>query len=355
MSTRPNTDLFFVSIAAATAAGFGAAWLYFSRRRNSSQQEEEDVFRIPFPLHSCPYSRELSIAIPLALQCGSPMYKYCNDKGTAQEGTHDLGIATKSTDTDFCTAVDIANEHRIVAALKKHFPEHAIIGEEAVGTGVIPQLSKTSPTWIIDPVDGTTNFAAGLPLTCVSIGMCNAKGQPVLGVVYAPMTRELYVGVKGYGAYRNGIQLSKRNNSRHPNQMKSLAQSIVCFEWGYARVAEAIDWELAALKNVLQNGYRAIKTFGSGVLDLCYVASGRLDVVYAGVHPGGTWKPWDYCAGLVLVQETGGVVESIDQKVSGTEHFDLYSNSIICAVDAGLLEETRKLIIKGRGASFGIK
>lgn len=197
-------------------------------------------------------------------------------------------------------------------------------------------MKPDTPTWIIDPVDGTTNFASGIPLTCVSIGLC-INGQPTLGVVYSPMTNELYIGVKGYGAYRNNIAISKRNVPT-----KVIKESIVCFEFGYTRDPNGIAKMVGVVERIMNNGCRATRALGSGVLDLMYVATGRLDVVYAGIAGEG-WKPWDYCAGVVIATEAGCSIQSIDQ-VNENEPFDIYSSSIICAVNSSLISELRKLI-----------
>lgn len=261
------------------------------------------------------------------------MMDYYNAKGTTLEHNHDLGIETKGKPEDFCTVIDVANEQLVTEGLLQHFPEHKVIGEESVGTGGIPPLTR-EPTWIVDPIDGTTNFASGLPLSCVSLGLC-VEGEAVVGVVFAPMTEEVYLAVKGHGAFRNGVRLT-------PQPAKTLEESVVGCEYGYARGKENIEKMSMATRRVMEHGCRTLRILGSGVLDLCYVATGRLDVIYAGVATEG-WKPWDYCAGVVVAQENGCAVEAIDQAPGAP--FDLYSKSIICAVDRTLLDETRKVVI----------
>lgn len=262
------------------------------------------------------------------------MIPYSDSKGTEAEHDHDLGIETKGQPEDFCTKIDVENERLVMAGIESKFPDHKIIGEETVGTGVIPPLTN-DPTWIIDPIDGTTNFAAGLPLTCVSVGFC-VDQKPVMGVAYAPMTNELYLAVKGHGAYRNGVKLSQRSH-------KSLTESVVCFELGYVRDAHKISAMLAGVQRIMEHGCRTTRQLGSGVLDLCYTASGRLDVVYAGISGEG-WKPWDYCAGVLISQEAGCCVETLDPASAGTD-FDLYSSSVICAVSKDLAHELRQVVI----------
>lgn len=250
------------------------------------------------------------------------------------EEDHDLGIATKTKPEDICTKIDILNEHLITDAIRQKFPTHKIIGEESSAEkGKIPPLTKEK-TWIIDPIDGTTNFALGFPLCCVSIGFCD-NGKPVMGVVYCPQTDELYIAIQGYGAYRNGIRLSKRKHIK-------MQDSVILFEFGYVRQSEELAKMLKAVQLIMENGCLATRQIGAGVLDLCYVASGRSNIVYSGVSNEG-WKPWDYCAGMVIAQETGCVIESFDQK-PGTD-FDIFSSSIICAANKSLVNECRNIIL----------
>jgi hypothetical protein len=110
--------------------------------------------KIPDTLQKSPYGLHVQVAVQLALQAGANMVAYCDEKGTAAEDDHDLGIATKGAPEDFCTKVDVENERKIIQGLLNHFPSHQIIGEETTGTGAIPPLTSAE-TWIIDPVDGT--------------------------------------------------------------------------------------------------------------------------------------------------------------------------------------------------------
>ncbi|KAL3905541.1 MAG: hypothetical protein SGILL_009637 [Bacillariaceae sp.] len=266
------------------------------------------------------------------------MTGYLENKGTASEQNFDLGIETKSNQTDFCTKIDVENEALIMEGIQAAFPDHDIIGEEAVGTGALPPLKKDVPTWIIDPIDGTTNFSAGIhSMTCVSIGYCE-NGKPVMGVIYAPGTNELYVAAKGCGAYRNG-----RKIQQDPvKSTKSLQKAVVCCEFGYARDKAQVDKILGGVSKVMLKGCRAMRQLGSGCLDLCMVASGRLDVVYAGLASEG-WKPWDYAAGWIICKEAGCVMESFEQKPG--DDFDLYSTSIICGVSRELVDDMRKVLL----------
>lgn len=293
------------------------------------------------------------ILLPTSNSAGENMTQHYDSKGTADENIDNLDISTKSNDADFATAIDVQNENFISSEIRKHFPSHKIIGEETTGTGTVPPLTEKE-TWIIDPIDGTTNFAAGLPLSCVSIGFC-LKGKPYMGVVYAPMTNELYVAVRGMGAYRNGVRLLGCTGEK---ATKTLSNSVVCFEFGYARTEEGVDKMVNAVRRLLKHGVRTTRTLGSGVLDICYVACGRMDVVYTGMSDEG-WKPWDYCAGLVVAVEAGCTMTHLkkhaeDVDDSGNEksgyEFNLYSNNMLCGVNENVVKQCREVVM-GKWAS----
>jgi fructose-1,6-bisphosphatase/inositol monophosphatase family enzyme len=346
-------------------------------KKNTTNRKEEEEEKVPsspsVPLPSSssttpawtqippelqqdhPYVPELKLAVELALQAGSNMISHCETRGTVQAPPNSeeaLGIATKTSAVDFCTHIDVQNETLIMKGIQQTFPSHHIIGEETTGTSQVEPLTW-EPTWIIDPIDGTTNFASGLPLTCVSIGFC-VQGRPVMGVVYAPMTQELYMTVRGYGAYRNTVKLSFLSNSSNSTQLHN---AVVNFEFGYARHSHDISTMVGAVQRILEHGCRTTRSLGSGVLDLCYVATGRIDVVYAGIATEG-WKPWDYCAGMLIVLESGGVIESLQKQTKNenenenendtpADEYDIYSSSVICAVNQQLLEECRTLVCGG--------
>jgi fructose-1,6-bisphosphatase/inositol monophosphatase family enzyme len=319
-------------VSSAAAVGGAAVTLFYWRMRR--RQADHPIIPSSLLVDS-PYAAHLKLAVRMARQAGDNMRSHLDTTGTTCAATDALQISIKGGQAeDFCTQVDLQNEQLCIDMIQAEFPSHLIIGEEessnSSGDGIRP-LTK-SPTWILDPIDGTTNFASGLPLCCVSIGFC-ANAVPVLGVVYAPATHEWYVAVKGYGAYRNGLRIVPKESKT------SLINAVVGFEFGYARSADAAEAMVAAVRRILQHGCRSMRCLGTGVLDLCYVATGRLDVVYAGVANEG-WKPWDYCAGHVIATESGCVIESIPSD----KPFDLYSDSIICGTSKELVDELRAVI-----------
>lgn len=285
------------------------------------------------------------------------MKAHSDSKGTLQgyESEHGLDISHKSTEIDFATAVDMKNETLVTDGIRKAFPSHTVIGEETVGTGQVPPLGS-EPTWILDPIDGTTNFASGIPLTAVSIGLCDG-GRPVLGVAYAPITGELYIAIKGQGAFRNGVRIHSTNQISE--ELKHLSDAVVCCEFGYARSDQAVKDMVGAAERILRHGCRTVRQLGSGVLDICYVASGRIDVVYTGIADEG-WKPWDYCAAMVVAEEAGCTIRSLkgapgkkdaldefdkEGKVVQGSLFDIYSKSMICGVNATVVSECRNTVL----------
>eukprot|EP00804_Cyclotella_cryptica_P016009 CCRYP_004167-RA/>CCRYP_004167-RA protein AED:0.09 eAED:0.09 QI:103/1/1/1/0.75/0.6/5/573/348 len=344
-----NSSHSFLLIAAATAATMAVC--AFTSGKRSGVPHSQHHFNVPPEIlkSDCQCKQELILAVRLALEAGKNMTEHYHNKGTADENIQDLDISCKSCQSDFATAIDVKNENFISSEIRKQFPDHKIIGEEDTGTGAIPKLTS-NPTWIIDPIDGTTNFASGLPLSCVSIGLCR-EGQPEMGVVYAPMTNELYIGVKNYGSFRNGIRLVGCTGEK---ANKTLSDSVVCFEFGYSSTQEGIDSMVDAVKRLLQHGVRTTRTLGSGVLDLCYVACGRMDVVYTGMAEEG-WKPWDYCAGLVVAVEAGCEISHIkkrneddlagDKTLRKGYDFNLYSKSMVCGVNSDLVEQCRQVVL----------
>lgn len=304
-------------------------------------------YTIPAELQSGLHSGELRLAVALALRAGENMNEHLDTKGTkAGAGAEArLGISTKKNETDFATEIDILNEKLIINSIQENFPKHQIIGEESTGTAEVNSLTQ-DPTWIIDPIDGTTNFASGCPLTCVSIGFC-LEGKPVMGVAFSPKTQELYIGVDGRGAYRNGERIFSTDDISE----KTLANSVVGFEFGYARSEKGIDDMVDAVRRILKHGCRSMRTYGSGVLDLCYVASGRLDIVYTGIAEEG-WKPWDYCAATIIAEESGCTIRSLkgndfdeNGHVLPNSKFDIYSKSMICGINSKLVEECRRVVL----------
>lgn len=225
----------------------------------------------------------------------------------------DLNVTAKSGSSDLVTNADIAAQEAIFQGLATAFPLHLRIGEE---DGDAPVLSD-QPTWIVDSIDGTSNFVSGLPDVSVCIALA-VKGRVILGVVYNPFRNEMFHAVSGGGAYLNDNPISTSTTSVLPEAM------VVC-EWGYERSPTGIDAMLAGIRRLMLANVRGVRQIGSGALDLCYVACGRVDGVYTGLAGEG-WKIWDYAAAGIVAEEAGAVMTDI----CGNP-FTLTSSSMACA------------------------
>jgi myo-inositol-1(or 4)-monophosphatase len=206
-----------------------------------------------------------------------------------------LTIQTKGTN-EFATQVDEAAENAIVELLRQRYPGHAIIGEEGGESGA----ADAEHVWIIDPLDGTTNFIHGLPCYAVSIGL-KIKGRLSVGVIYNPESQELFTAVRGNGATVDGrrMRVSKR---------RELAGSIIGTEFPFRSVDTSLERHLSIYKNVLQEA-GCVRSEGSAAMDLCYMAAGRIDAAWMfGL------KIWDIAAGVLILREAGGMVSAIDDK-----------------------------------------
>jgi myo-inositol-1(or 4)-monophosphatase len=193
-------------------------------------------------------------------------------------------------EVDLVTEIDVRSEALIVERIQHYFPDHNILSEES-GRTRSPETSSPY-RWIIDPLDGTTNFAHGYPFFCVSIGL-ERDGETILGVVYAPTLDELFVAERGFGAFLNGRRLGVSSTD-------SLIRSLLVTGFNYDR--DTAQANLARWEHFLMRS-QAVRRDGSAALNLCFVAAGRFD---------GYWelglKPWDCAAGALLVREAGGIV-----------------------------------------------
>lgn len=188
-------------------------------------------------------------------------------------------------EVDLVTEVDERTEEKIGGMLREAFPEYGILAEEG---GAMPGGGECR--WIVDPIDGTVNFAHGLPAFCVSIALERA-GEIVLGVVHDPMGEEIFVAERGGGATLNGRPI-------RVSETGELIRALVATGFPYDRDTMPAALELFGRFAVLTQGMRRI---GSAALDLCYVAAGRMDAYYEhGV------KAWDIAAGVLILEEAGG-------------------------------------------------
>lgn len=200
----------------------------------------------------------------------------------------------KGESHNLVTDADIEAERRICTALHKVLPEAVFLREEGESTGD----EHSEEVWVVDPLDGTNNFAHGIPQFCVSIALLR-QGSFQLGVIYDPNRDELFSAYRGHGAWLNG-------HSIHVSQRDTLQQSVVCTGFYYDR-GELVKKTLAAVGRLFDSNVRGIRRFGSAALDLSWVACGRLDGYFE--YQLGTW---DYAAGALIVAEAGGQCSSRD-------------------------------------------
>ena len=230
-------------------------------------------------------SPALNVMVAAARKAGRTLIRDFNE-------LENLQISMKGP-ADFVTSADKRTEKILIEELSKARPGYGFLGEEG---GAVKGADGTH-RFIIDPIDGTTNFMHGIPHFAISIGL-EREGQMVSGVIYNPVTDDLYTAEKGHGAYLNNKRL--RVAAR-----KELASSVIATglpflgKEGHARAAA----EMAEVMNVTAG----IRRFGSASLDLAYVAAGRFD---------GFWEhslqAWDIAAGIVLVREAGGIVTNFE-------------------------------------------
>ncbi len=206
-------------------------------------------------------------------------------------------ISTKSNQNDLVTEYDLKAEKIIINEIKANFPEHNILTEES------GQLTNSTSeyTWIIDPLDGTVNFANGVPIFSVSIAL-KFNENIISGVVYNPISNELFYAEKGKGAYLNEKKIEVSKNS-------GILKSLLVTGFPY-NISENPQNCLDTFVRVALKGM-PIRRLGSAALDLCYVAAGKFDGFWEV-----TLKPWDIAAGMLILEEAGGKITNYQ----GQEH-----------------------------------
>ena len=230
----------------------------------------------------------LNIAVAAARAAGSIIVRYLDRVDT-------LEVATKHMN-EFVTQVDREAEAIIIADIRKAYPNHAVLAEESGAAG------DSEYRWIIDPLDGTTNYLHGFPQFCVSIAL-EHRGRLEQGVVFDPLRQELFVASRGAGARLNDRRIRV---SRQIGLEGSLLGTGFPFRGAYD-----LDTYLETMRALVPKS-AGVRRAGAAALDLAYVAAGRLD---------GFWEfglePWDMAAGVLLIREAGGLVTDAD----GDEHY----------------------------------
>jgi myo-inositol-1(or 4)-monophosphatase len=197
------------------------------------------------------------------------------------------GLDSKSSSTDMVSDADRAAEEAISSLLQAERPDDALLGEEGLSAG-----GESGRRWVVDPLDGTTNYLYRLRAWCVSVALEDADGG-LVGVVHDPLAGETFLAARGEGAWLNGARIRVRAEGE-------LARALVATGFGYDPDVRAGQAEV--LRRVLPR-VRDVRRAGAAALDLCHVAAGRLD----GYYERGV-QPWDWAAGALIIREAGGEV-----------------------------------------------
>jgi myo-inositol-1(or 4)-monophosphatase len=235
-----------------------------------------------------------------------------------------LGSAkiTNKGDIDLVTEADLASEDLIIERIRSYYPQHAILAEES-GETMLVGGKRSEWKWIIDPLDGTTNYAHGYPCFCVSIAL-EHNGTLEIGVIYDPVRDEMFAAERGNGATLNGRRI-------RVSEVEELKDAMLCTGFPY-NVRERPDFtrDFANFTMAAQ----AVRRDGSAAIDLAYVACGRFD---------GFWEdglsPWDIAAGMVLIEEARGKVTNFDN-----EPLSIYTKKVLAT--NGLVHDAMRRVLK---------
>lgn len=260
-------------------------------------------------------------AVDAARQAGDVLMRYF------QSPT--LKVSQKAIRIDLITEADHAAEELIMGFLKPLYPEHHFVGEESGGSGA--PIETAAYRWHIDPLDGTVNFAHGIPIFSVSIALSNQNNEPLVGVVYHPVLNEMYSAVLGGGAMLNDKPISV-------STLESLGDAMISSGFPYNK-GTAADNNLAQWSAVVPR-IAAERRLGSAAVDLTYVAVGRLDAYWEM-----NLNTWDVMAGMLIVREAGGRVTDYRGSDSGAigERCHLVATN-------GLLHESLLAVLKESGS-----
>ena len=237
----------------------------------------------------------LDFAIRLATNAGTYLKDHLQD---------DITVEHKGR-IDLVTNMDCRIQERIVGEIERAWPGHSILAEESCS-----KKGDSEYAWIIDPIDGTTNFIHHIPFFCISIAVTKS-GQPFIGVCYNPISGDLFYAQEGQGAYQNRRRI-------YVSATEKLLDSLVAT--GFPYTAGNLDAIIARFSCILSRA-QGIRRLGSAELDLCFVAAGAFDAFW---EEG--LKPWDMAAGVTILKEAGGVVTSLDGSP-----FDLYRGDILAS------------------------
>jgi myo-inositol-1(or 4)-monophosphatase len=203
--------------------------------------------------------------------------------------------AGKAASYNLVSEADLESEQAIVAVIRKSFPDHAVLGEELHGgDGVTDAVLASDHLWIVDPIDGTSNFVHGIPHFGISVAYYH-HGEPVCGVMGNPSRDDWFIAERGRGAYHNSQRVQVARNSR-------LDEVLISFGYYYDRGA-MMEATLAAVSDLLHRNIHGVRRMGAATLDFAYVGLGAFGAFFEY-----ELAPWDFAAGRLVVEEAGGKV-----------------------------------------------
>jgi myo-inositol-1(or 4)-monophosphatase len=259
----------------------------------------------------------LEFALKIIREAGGILREHADQRHT---------VRFKSSDIDVVTEADLASERFLVDAIQTRFPDHEILSEEGFG-GLEGEAEQVPSLWLVDPLDGTVNYAHAFPFWGVTLALAE-RGQVVMGVTYDPVRDEIFWAERGGGAWRDGQRM-------HVSDITRLRDALVATGFAYRR-ATLSDNNLAEFSAVMPR-VQGVRRAGAAVLDLAYVADGCLDA-YWEMH----LNPWDWGAGSLFVEEAGGVVTDLSGQpwMLGTDNI-VASNGVVHHKLLALLAEVR--------------
>lgn len=265
-----------------------------------------------------PWQRAYDVAVKVAREAGAVIRKAADCE---------IRVCTKSSTVDLVTKTDERVEKIIFTALKKEFGEgtHCFIGEESVSKGEACILTD-KPTWIIDPVDGTTNFVHGFPFVAVSIAFA-VNRELEFGVIYSCFEDKMYKARKGMGAFCDDEKITV-------SDVEDIKKSIIISEHGTDRSPEKVEKIFSTMRKILCIPVHGLRGSGTAATNMCLVACGAVEAFFEiGIHC------WDIAAGAVIVKEAGGVLLDVN---GGP--FDLMSRRMVSANNKKIAERIIKEI-----------
>ncbi|HNP37275.1 MAG TPA: inositol monophosphatase family protein [Woeseiaceae bacterium] len=239
----------------------------------------------------------LNVAVMAARRAGDTLIR-------KMKNLEKLNIEEKGPN-DYVSDADKAAEQAVIGTVQKHYPDHAFLAEESGASG------DSDHIWIIDPLDGTTNYLHGFPVFAVSIGL-QIKGRMEHAVVYDPMRQEMFTASRGDGAQLDGHRI-------RVSGQKQLNRSLIGTGFPFRQADQEIGPYMNMLGKIIKNT-SGVRRPGAAALDLCYVAAGRLDAFFeTGL------ATWDLAAGSLIIREAGGIISGID----GSENY-LDTGHVLC-------------------------